>query len=164
MKGGPVTLLSREIKIGDTAPTVEVANQQLIPVGFSHIKDKVTVLITVPSLDTDVCDIETKRFVKLTEWFGDEVKLVVASMDLPFAQKRWCSANSPNLTMVSDYRKASLGMGYGVLIKEVLLLARAVFVIDKQGVIRYVEYVPDVSSEPDYDKAMTAVKDILTKP
>ena len=116
----------------------------------------------MPSLDTSVCDLETRRFNVEAGNLGDEVAVLTISMDLPFAQKRWCgAADVKNVQTLSDHRDAAFGKAYGVLIKDLRLLARAVFVVDKQGVVRYVELVKEVASEPNYEAALTAAKKLL---
>jgi thiol peroxidase len=116
----------------------------------------------VPSLDTSVCDMETRRFNVEAGKLGEDVAIVAVSMDLPFAQKRWCgTADVKNVQTLSDHRDAAFGQAYGVLIKDLRLLARAVFVVDKQGVVRYVELVKEVASEPNYEAALDAARKLL---
>lgn len=159
LKGGPVTLLGPEIKAGQPAPNVELTANDLSTVQLSSFKGKVCVVIAVPSLDTPVCDTETRRFNKEAANLGDDVVVLAVSTDLPFAQARWCgAAGVKNVQTLSDHRDAAFGASYGVLIKGLRLLARAVFVIDKQGVVRYTELVKEVANEPDYDAALAAVK------
>jgi thioredoxin-dependent peroxiredoxin len=123
-------------------------------------RGKVCIITAVPSLDTPVCDLETRRFNKEAGELGDDVVILAVSMDLPFAQKRWCgAAGVKNVQTLSDYRQAAFGKAYGVLIKDLHLLARAVFVLDKPGLIRYVELVKEVASEPNYDAALTAARE-----
>jgi thiol peroxidase len=159
MKGKPLTLQGRQIKVGDEAPDAEVVANDLSVVKLSSYRGKVCIIASVPSLDTSVCDTETHRFNEEAAKLGDNVVVLTISMDLPFAQKRWCgAAGIKNVTTLSDYRYASFGEAYGVLIKELRLLARAVFVVDKSGVVRYVQVVPEVAKEPDYDSALKAAK------
>jgi thiol peroxidase len=158
MKGNPLTLVGGEIKVGDKAPDFEIVDLNLSPVNFSSFRGKVCIISSVPSLDTPVCDIETRRFNSEAGKLGDDVAILTVSMDLPFAQKRWCgAAGVDKLTVLSDHRDASFGTAYGVLIKELRLLARAVFVVDREGLVRYVELVKEIASEPDYDSALKAV-------
>ena len=160
-KGNPLTLLGTELKVGDTAPDVEVLANDLSPVKLSGFRGKVCVICTVPSLDTPVCDIQTKKFNEQATSLGDDVVVLTVSMDLPFAQARWCgSANVENVQTLSDHAKAEFGNGYGVLIKELRLLARTVFVVDKEGIIRYIEIVEELTNEPDYEAALKATKEI----
>lgn len=163
LKGNPMTLVGPELKAGDAAPDCTLAANDLSPVALSSFRGKVVVLAAVPSLDTPVCDLETRRFNQEAAKLGDGVKVVTISMDLPFAQKRWCgAAGATNVVTLSDYREAAFGAGYGVLIKELRLLARSVFVVDREGKIRYVEIVKEVASEPNYPAVLEAVKK-LTK-
>ncbi len=162
MKGNPLTLLGEPIKVGQKAPDFTVVGNDLSPVTLSSFAGKVVVLTSVPSLDTGVCDAMTRRFNEEAGKLGDDVKVLTVSMDLPFAQARWCgAAGIENVTTVSDYQTADFGQKYGLLIKELRLLARAVLVIDKSGVVRYVQLVPEIATEPDYDAALKAVKDVL---
>lgn len=159
MKGNPVTLLGNEVKVGDSAPDFEVTANDMSAVKFSAYRGKVCIICSVPSLDTSVCDRETRRFNEEAGKLGSDVTVLTISMDLPFAQKRWCgAAGVQNVQTLSDYRDASFGEAYGVLIKELRLLARAVFVVDKNGIIRYIQTVNEVSSEPDYEAVLEAVR------
>lgn len=159
-KGNPLTLVGNELKVGDTAPDAEVLANDLSPVKLSGFRGKVCVICTVPSLDTPVCDIQTRKFNEQAASLGNDVVVLTISMDLPFAQKRWCgSANVENVQTLSDHLKAEFGTGFGILIKELRLLARTVFVVDKKGVIRYIEIVDELTNEPDYEAALTAVKE-----
>jgi thiol peroxidase len=162
MKGTPITLMGREVKVGDTAPDFEVIGNDMAPVRFSSFKGKTCIISSVPSLDTPVCDMETRRFNDEAGRIGPEVNILTISMDLPFAQKRWCGAAGVEAVItLSDYRKAEFGEAYGVLIKELRLLARAVFVVDKGNVIRYIQIVPEVGEEPDYESVLNAVNELL---
>jgi thiol peroxidase len=162
LKGKPITLVGEEVKVGQAGPDFEAVDNDLKPVRLSSLKGKVVILCSVPSLDTSVCDIETRKFNEKAGQLGNAVKVLTISMDLPFAQKRWCgAAGIKNVQTLSDHRKASFGMVYGVLIKELRLLARAVFVIDKTGVVRYKQIVPEISSEPNYEAAINAAKGLI---
>jgi len=162
LKGKPITLVGEEVKVGQTAPDFEAVDNDLKPVRLSSLKDKVIILCSVPSLDTPICDIETRKFNEKAAQLGDAVKAITVSMDLPFAQKRWCgAAGIKNVQTLSDHREASFGLVYGILIKELRLLARAIFVIDKAGVIRYKQIVSEISSEPDYEAVINAVKGLI---
>ena len=162
MKGNPLTLLGDELKVGDRAPDFKALGQDLNEVGLSDYKGKVTIISAVPSLDTPVCDTQTRRFNKEAAALGDDVQIVTLSMDLPFAQKRWCgAAGVERVTTLSDHRDASFGEGYGVLIKELRLLARAVFVVDREGKLSHVQLVKEVVEEPDYEAVLEAAKKAL---
>ena len=155
MKGNPLTLLGEEIKVGDSAPDCAPLDNGLAPVELSSFRGKVLIVCSVPSLDTPVCDIEARRFNEEAAALGADVAVVVVSMDLPFAQKRWSeAAGASDVQMLSDHRDASFGAAYGVLIKELRLLARAVFVIDKEGIVRHVDLVKEIVDEPDYEAAL----------
>jgi len=159
MKGSPLTLVGNEVKVGQPAPDFEVIANDMSSVKLSSFKGKVCIICSVPSLDTSVCDIETRRFNEEAGKLGNDVVVLTISMDLPFAQKRWCgAADVKNVQTLSDHRDASFGKGYGVLIKELRLLARAVFVLNKDGTIRYIQIVNELASEPDYKAALKAVK------
>ena len=160
LKGNPFTLLGREIKVGDAAPEATVVANDLSEVKLSSYKGKKLIISAVPSLDTPVCDTETKRFNKEAANLKDVVILTV-SADLPFAQKRWCgAAGVSNVTTLSDYRYGSFGENYGVMIKGLKILARCVFVVDAAGKVRYVQLVKEVATEPDYSAVLNAIKNI----
>jgi len=162
LKGNPVTLVGDEVKVGQPAPDVTLVANDLSEVSLSSFRGKVCILTTVPSLDTPVCDTETRKFNEKAGELGDDAVVLTVSMDLPFAQARWCgAAGIEHVQTLSDHRDAALGTSYGVLIKELRLLARAVFVIDKDGVIRYQELVKEVTDEPDYDAALKATQELL---
>jgi len=162
MKGNPLTLVGSEVKVGDTAPDFEVLNDKLEPVKLSSFKGKAVVLVSVPSVDTPVCDLETKRFNQEAGKLGDDVVILTISMDLPFAQKRWCAAAGvQNVLLLSDHRDASFGNSFGVLIKELRLLARTVFIVDRKGTVQYVQYVQETTQEPNYDDVLRAVNKVL---
>jgi len=162
MKGKPVTLIGPELKVGQAVPDCELVDNDLSPVKLSSFRGKVCVIASVPSLDTSVCDKETRRFNEEAQRLGDDVVVLTISMDLPFAQKRWCgAAGVKNVQTLSDYRQASFGRAYGVLVEQLHLLARAVFVVDKEGVIRYIQIVKEVANEPDYEAILKAVKELL---
>ncbi len=161
-KDSPLTLVGNELKVGDIAPEFELADNDLKPFKLSELKGKVCIISAVPSLDTPTCDIETRRFNQEAEKFGDKVTVLTVSMDLPFAQKRWCgTAGVNNVKTLSDYRGASFGTSYGVLIKELYLLARVIFVLDRNGVIRYIQTVKDITTEPNYNEVLEAVGKLL---
>ncbi|MBU1713430.1 MAG: thiol peroxidase [Proteobacteria bacterium] len=162
MKGNPLTLTGHALKAGEKAPDFEVAGNDMKPVKFSSFSGKVCIISSVPSLDTPVCDMETRRFNKEAAELGPDVVILTISMDLPFAQKRWCgAAGVDKVITLSDYKTADFGKAYGVLIKELRLLARAVFVADKKGVIQYSQIVKEVADEPDYGAAINTVKGLV---
>jgi thiol peroxidase len=162
MKGSPLTLLGEELKVGGPAPDFELLDNNLAAVKSSSFRGKVCIITSVPSLDTSVCDVMTRRFNEAASAMGENVVVLAVSMDLPFAQKRWCgAADAKNIQVLSDHRDASFGQAFGVLIKELRLLARAVFVIDGTGTVRYIEIVPEVTDEPDYERALSAVRELL---
>jgi len=157
MRGNPVTLVGDEVKVGDKARDFTVIDNDLNPVTLQDTSG-VRLFLTVPSLDTGVCDAEVRRFNEEAAKL-DGVKVYTISMDLPFAQKRWCgAAGIDNVVVLSDHRDASFGTNWGVLIKELRLLARAVFVVDSSNTVTYVEYVPEVTSHPNYEAALEAPK------
>ncbi len=144
------------------APDCEVVDNDLKPVKLSSFRGKILVVTSVPSLDTPVCDIETRRFNEEAALLGPDVQIITVSMDLPFAQKRWCgAAGVEKVKTLSDHRQADFGQAYGVLIKELRLLARAVFIIDAAGKVRYVQLIKEVSSEPNYEEVMQALQKIM---
>ena len=159
MKGNPLTLVGNEVKAGQMAPDCTLTGNDMSPVKLSEFRGKVCVISAVPSLDTPVCDIETRRFNQEAVGLGEDVQILTISMDLPFAQKRWCGAHDiKSVITLSDQREAAFGSAYGVLIQELRLLARAVFVVDRQGKIRYIQLVKEIASEPDYASVIEAVK------
>ena len=162
--GNPLTLVGPSLKVGDKAPNFTVLDNALNPVQSSSYKGKVCILSSVPSLDTPVCDLETRRFNQEAATLGSEVAVLTVSMDLPFAQKRWCgAAGVDKVTTLSDHRDASFGTAYGTLIKELRLLARCVFVVDRDGVIRYIQLVKEIAQEPDYAAVLEAVRKLTKK-
>ncbi|WP_028325776.1 thiol peroxidase [Desulfatirhabdium butyrativorans] len=162
LKGNPLPLAGALPQVGQNAPNAELVNNDLAPVQLESFRGKVLVLSSVPSLDTPICDMETRRFNQEAEKLGERVQIITISMDLPFAQKRWCgAAGIERVLTLSDYRAADFGTKYGVLIPAIRLLARAVFVVDAAGVIRYVQLVPEVGQEPEYGPILQAVKALL---
>lgn len=158
MKGNPLTLTGNEVKVGDNAPDVTLVANDLSEVKLSSFKGKKVIISAVPSLDTPVCDTETKRFNQEASKLGDDVVVLTISKDLPFAQKRWCAgAGVNNVKTLSDYR-SNFGETYGVLIKGLNLLARAIFVVDEKGKVIYNQLVKEVASEPNYEEVLKAVK------
>jgi thiol peroxidase len=160
--GNPVTLVGPEIKVGQKAPDFKLLAKDMKEVKLSESKGKVRLLSVVPSLDTPVCDLQTRRFEKEADKFKDVV-IYTISMDLPFAQARYCGTHEiKKLRTLSDHREASFGTAYGLLIKEMRLLNRAIFIIDRDDNVRYVEYVKDNARPPDFDKALKALKDVVS--
>ena len=159
--GKPATLLGNEVRAGDSAPDFTAVGNDMNPVKLSDFRGKVVIISSVHSLDTAVCNVETRRFNAEAAKLGPDVVVLTVSMDLPFAQKRWCgAAGIDKVITVSDHRDASFGTGYGVLLKDLRLLARAVFVVDRQGAIRYIQLVKEVGTEPDYAPLLQAVKEL----
>jgi len=162
MMGNPLTLVGNEVKMGDPAPDFIVLDNSLSPAKFSSYRGKVCIISSVPSLDTPVCDMETRRFNEEAGHIGPDVVILTISMDLPFAQKRWCAASGvTNVRTLSDHRDASFGLSYGVLIKELRLLARAVFLVDRKGTIQYIQLVNELTKEPDYEAILAALRKVL---
>ena len=159
MRGNPMTLVGPEIKVGQKAPNFNVVDKAMRPATLDQFKGKVKIITTVPSLDTPVCDAETRRFnVEASNLPGD-VQILTVSMDLPMSQARWCgAAGVDKITTLSDWRSANFGIEYGALIKELHLLARAVFVVDKNDNVTYVEYVKEIANQPNFEAALEAAK------
>jgi thiol peroxidase len=158
LRGNPLTLVGPELKAGDTAPDFNVVDNGLKPVTLKDTTGKVRIISVVPSLDTPVCDAQTKKFnEELANLPGVEVLTV--SMDLPFAQKRWCGAfGVDKVKMLSDHKDASFGSNYGTLIKELRIESRAIFVVDANDKIRHAEYVKEVADHPNYEAALSAAR------
>ncbi len=158
-KGGPITLVGNVVKVGEQAPEFTALANDLSEVSLSSFRGKVVVISAVPSLDTPVCDTQTRRFNEEAGKLGEDVVVLTLSMDLPFAQKRWCgAAGITHVQTLSDHRNARFATAYGLLLRELRLLARAVFVVDRQGIVRHAEVVREVTHEPDYEAALTAVR------
>ncbi|WP_371068766.1 thiol peroxidase [Sediminibacillus sp. JSM 1682029] len=158
-KGTPMTLGGNEVKVGDTAPDFKVLDNDLNEVRLSDYSGQVRLISVVPSVDTGVCAEQTQRFNDAAEKL-DNVKVLTVSMDLPFAQKRWKQANDiQHIDIFSDHIDADFALNYGVLMEELRLLARSVFVIDSDGKVAYTEYVSEGTNHPDYEKALAAVKE-----
>jgi thiol peroxidase len=162
MHGNPLTLVGKQPSVGDSAPDLELLDNDLNPVKLSSFQGKVGVISSVPSLDTPTCDMETRRFNEAAGQLGDEVVIITVSVDLPFAQKRWCgAAGVENVVTLSDHRDSAFGQAYGVLIKELRLLARSIFVMDRNGIIQYIQNVKELSEEPNYDAVLEAVQKLV---
>lgn len=161
-KGKPLTLVGKEIKAGEKAPDAELTDTNLNVVKLSTFLGKPCIISSVISLDTPVCDQQTHRFNAEATKLGKDIEILTLSMDLPFAQKRWCgaSAGMENIKTLSDYRNADFGNKYGALIKELHLLTRAVFVVDRKGIVRAVQYVNEITQPPDYDKILAELKEV----
>lgn len=160
--GNPLTLTGDEVKAGDRAPDFRVLDKDLSEVRLSDFAGKVKIISVTPSLDTPVCDLQARKFEEDAGALGDKVAVINISMDLPFAIARFCAgAGIKNIRTLSDHRDASFGSAYGVLIRELRLLSRAVFVIDRSDVIRYIEVVPEITGEPDYDRAVAEAKKLV---
>lgn len=161
-KGNPMTLYGPELKVGDPAPYFNVVDNALQPVTRDDAKGKVQLITVVPSIDTPVCDTMARKFNEQAAALPGNVVVYTISLDLPFAQKRWCgAAGIDRVKMLSDYQDRSFGLNYGVLIRELKLLARSIFVVDQQGNIAYLEIVKEVTAEPDYQAALAAVKKLV---
>ncbi|PWU12368.1 MAG: thiol peroxidase [Terriglobia bacterium] len=158
MRGNPLTLIGPELKSGDAAPDFNVVDGSLKPVTLKDTGNSVRIISVVPSLDTPVCDAQTKRFNEEASKLPD-VDIITVSMDLPFAQKRWCGAfGVDKVKMLSDHRDGSFGANYGTLIKDMRIESRAIFVVDQSNKVRYVEYVKEVADFPNYEAALAAAK------
>lgn len=159
VKGDALTLIGEEIKTGQAAPGVSVLDGELKPVDLGAFDGKIKVISAVPSLDTPVCDLQIKRFNDEAASVSKDVVILFISMDLPFAQKRFCQAyDIKKVKTYSDHRDADFGTKFGVLIKELRLLSRAVFIVDKDNIVKYVEYVKELTEHPDYDAVLDALK------
>ncbi|MEW6379585.1 MAG: thiol peroxidase [bacterium] len=168
VRGKPATLLGADLKVGDKAPDfkalscITLIDQEPKEVSMKDFTGKTVLISATPSLDTPVCDLQVRRLNQEAVTFPQNVAMINISMDLPFAAKRFCAtAGIENVEVLSDHRDASFGLAYGVLIKELRLLARSIFVIDQKGIIRYKEIVPDTTKHPDYDRALEAVRSML---
>jgi thiol peroxidase len=161
-KGSPVSLAGGEVRAGQPAPDFTAIDQNLQSTGIKDARGKVVILSSVPSLDTPVCDTETRRFNTEAAKLGSGIEVWTISMDLPFAQKRWCgAAGVTGVKTLSDFRERSFGQSYGVLVKDGPLAgldARAVFVVGKDGVVKHAEYVREITTEPDYGAALEAAR------
>jgi thioredoxin-dependent peroxiredoxin len=161
MRGNPLTLIGPELKPGDTAPDFTVVDGNLKPVTLRDTGGQVRIISVVPSLDTPVCDAQTKRFNEEAAKLPG-VDILTVSMDLPFAQKRWCGAfGVDKIKMLSDHREGSFGANYGTLIKDMRIESRAIFVVDQSNTIRHAEYVKEVADFPNYEAALSAAKNAL---
>ena len=161
-QGNELHLLGGELTVGQPSPEAVLLADDLTEVKLSDFRGRVCVILSVPSLDTPVCDTEVRRFNTEAAALGDDVVILAVSMDLPFAQKRWCGgAGVEAVKTLSDHRDAAFGEAYGVLIKELRLLGRAVFVMDRQGVVQYLQIVREITDEPDYEAVLSAIRNLL---
>ncbi|MFA4875438.1 MAG: thiol peroxidase [bacterium] len=163
-QGNPLTLVGDEVKVGERAPDAELLDNALAPVKLSSFRGRIAIVTSVPSLDTPVCDMETRRFNQEAGKLGQDVVVLAVSMDLPFAQKRWCAAAGVEwVRTLSDHRSAGFGTAFGVLIKELRLLARSVFILDREGIVRYAQHVKEITNEPNYDEVFSAAKGLVDR-
>ncbi|WP_282936714.1 thiol peroxidase [Paenibacillus sp. RC67] len=161
-KSNPITLVGPEIKVGDKAPDFQVNKNLMEQASLADYAGKVKLISVVPSLDTGVCDAQTRRFNEEAAKLGDNVVVLTVSVDLPFAQSRWCgAAGIDKVVTLSDYKSKSFGEAYGVLIKEIQLLMRSIFVIDANDTVQYVEYLGEMTEHPNYEAAVEAVKKLV---
>src|SRR5229473_5403864 len=162
LRGNPFSLAGSEVKVGQDAPDFTAVDNNLQPVRLSDAKGKVVILSSVPSVDTPVCDTETRRFNQEASALGGGIEVWTISMDLPFAQKRWCgAAGVDRVKTLSDFRDRTFGQSYGVVLQDGPLAgieARAVFVVGKDGKVKHVEYVSEIANEPNYEAALNAAK------
>jgi thiol peroxidase len=161
-KGNPITLIGPELKVGDKAPDFSINKNLVENASLAEYAGKVKLISVVPSIDTGVCDAQTRRFNVEAASLGENVAILTVSVDLPFAQSRWCGASGVDkVVLLSDYKAHSFGEAYGVYIKELGLDMRSIFVIDANDTIQYVEYLPEMTEHPNYEQAISAVKALL---
>lgn len=160
--GDPLTLVGNEVRVGDKAPQFTVVDKGLKQVSLSDFQGKVKLISVTPSLDTPVCDLQARTFNEEAAALPDAIVVLNISMDLPFAIARFCSnAGIEKIETLSDYKDASFGTAYGVLIKELRLLSRSIFVVDQKDVITYIEMVPEITKAPNYDKALSEARKLV---
>lgn len=160
--GTPMTLVNEQVKVGDKAPLFTAAKNDLSDYKLEEDLGKVVILSVVPSIDTGVCSIQTTKFNEEAASLSDDIKIVTVSLDLPFAQGRFCAAKGiDKAEVVSDYKEREFGEKYGFLIDELKILSRGIVIVDKEGIIQYVEYVEEVTNEVDFDKALEAAKKLV---
>lgn len=161
MQGNPITLIGKEVKIGDKAADFTVLKNDLTPYSLKDAGDNVKIISVLPSVDTGVCELQTINFNEMAADLGDVVILTI-SVDLPFAQSRFCGAHGiDKVITLSDHKDLSFGLNYGFVIEELRLLSRGIVVLDKDNTVKYVEYVKEVGSHPDYDKVLEEVKKLI---
>jgi thiol peroxidase len=164
-KGAPLTLVGRILKKGSFVPDFKAVATDLTPKRLADFEGKIKVISVFPSIDTPVCDLQVKEFNKRAAGFSPDVMVIGISKDLPFAQARFCSINDiTNETVLSDYQTSSFGINYGLLIKELNLLARAVLVLDKNNILRYCEVVPEITNAVNFDAAIAALSEVVKNP
>jgi thiol peroxidase len=162
LKGNPITLIGPELAVGDQAPDFSLNKSLTEVVSLQDYAGKVKLISVVPSIDTGVCDAQTRRFNEEAAALGDNVIVLTVSVDTPFAQSRWCAAAGiDKVVMLSDYKNNSFGEAYGVLIKELALDMRSIFVLDESNNVKYVEYLPEMTEHPNYEAAIEAVKALV---
>jgi thiol peroxidase len=162
LKGNPLTLVGPELKVGDQAPDFSLNKDLVTKVSLADYAGKIKLISVVPSLDTGVCDAQTRRFNEAATQLGDDVVVLTVSVDLPFAQARWCgSAGIDKVVTLSDYQTREFGQAYGVFIKEFALDMRAIFVLDENNTIQYVEYLSEMTEHPNYETAIAAVQALV---
>ena len=163
-RGKPLTVIGLELEPGNKAPDFKLLANDFSEVRLTDSAGKVRLISVVPSLDTEVCDLQTRRFNQEAAAFGDDVVVLTVSADLPYAQARWCgAAGVDRVQTLSDHKDMNFGNSYGTHIKELRLEQRAVFVVDSNDVIRYVEYVPELREHPKYEAALEAVQRVLAE-
>jgi len=159
--GNAITLVGKEIKIGVTADNFTALNQELTPVQLSDFEGKVKILSIFPSIDTGVCSAQTHRFNKEAASLNDNIQIITLSNDLPFALGRFCGAEGiDNLITLSDHKELDFGLKYGFVVEELRLLARGVIVLDQNNIVQYIEYVPEMTNEPNYEAALKVAKSL----
>jgi len=162
-QGEPLTLVGQRVPVGSATPNVELIANDLSVVRLVDYRSKACVLSSVPSLDTSVCDAQTRRFNQEAASLGEAVRILTISMDLPFAQARWCgAAGIDRVQTLSDHRDAAFGRAYGLLIDPMRLLARAVLVVDAEGVLRYEQVVGELTHQVDFESALDAIRSVNT--
>lgn len=162
LKGNPLTILGDPVKVGDTAPDFTLVANDLSKVTLQHTAGKIRLISVVPSLYTGVCDAQTRRFNQEAAALGDQVAILTVSVDLPFAQKSWCgAAGVDQVQTLSDHYDMNFGLSYGTYVKEFRMEQRAVFVVDADDKINYVEYLPEMGQHPNYDAALDAVRQLI---
>ncbi|WNQ09736.1 thiol peroxidase [Paenibacillus aurantius] len=162
LKGNPITLVGNQVKVGDQAPDFTVNKNLMETASLKDFEGKVKLISVVPSLDTGVCDAQTRRFNEEASKLGDKVVVLTISNDLPMAQARWCgAAGVDRVVTLSDYKNLSFGQAYGVVIEELRLLMRSIFVIDENNKVQYVEYLSEMTDHPNYEAAIEAVKKLV---
>ena len=161
-KGNPLNLEGRTLDIGTKAPDFKVMSQDMKDIRLSDFQGKVKIITSFPSLDTPVCNLQVREFNKRATGFSSDIVVLGISKDLPFAQKRFCEMNGiNNVTVLSDYKYSSFGKNYGLLIKELNLLARAVIILDKNDIVRYIQIVKELTNQPDYEDVFKHLKEIV---